>query len=456
MSEIWLFLAPVWVFIGALLFVLGFARLIKRPVLGLSLAFFTSGILLSPNLPLVREKLTATEFVFLFLWFALLLKRGSSTQSGKLLSSQKLAVGLGACFIFWAFLSFALNNIEFTFNFVPSLVETGNLVYGYLMFVTVVMLARERESWLLCLKGWAAGTAVVGFFGVWGMVGGAPEWVYEDFTGRISSTLRNENQVPSFVLPVLLALVFMAAQKGISRHRQLVLWAIVAGAIVTSVGSGSRTAFLMLLVVYVGGVYVAVMTAGQRPYRIGSMFVLSVAMVVGLAVYVFLALVSYDGDYALGKTPAWQRPVVMLYDWAMGKRALDTTRPEQFVGVIENIGDHFFLGTGPKIYGVMLGMAEIHNTYAGVLIQTGAVGFVLFMAWLLYILLKTLLASRKVSDVWLRTLILCLFVGMGTLLLYNMTMFGLRQRTIWLLAGLLVASWSFSVRRGISEDSTVR
>lgn len=456
MSDISLFLAPVWLLIASLLFLFGFARLIKRPVLGLSLAFFTSGILLSPNLPLVREKLTATEFLFLFLWFALLLKRRSSTQPGNLLSSQKLAIGLGACFIFWTFLSFALNNIEFTFNFVPSLVETWNLVYGYLMFVTVVILARDRQSWLLCLKGWTAGTAVVGFFSVWGMVGGAPEWVYEDFTGRISSTLRNENQVPSFVLPVLLALVFMAAQKGISRHRQLVLWAIVAGAIVASIGSGSRTAFLMLMLVYLGGVYVAVVTAGQRPYRIGSMFVLSISMVVGLSVYIFLALVSYEGGYALGKTPAWQRPVVMLYDWVTGQRVLDSTRPEQLAGVMQNIGDHFFLGTGPKIYGALLGMSEIHNTYAGVLMQTGAVGFVLFMAWLLYVLFKTLLASRKVSDVWLRTLILCLFVGMGTLLLYNMTMFGLRQRTIWLLAGLLVASWSFSVRRGISEESSVR
>jgi O-antigen ligase len=167
----------------------------------------------------------------------------------------------------------------------------------------------------------------------------------------------------------------------------------------------------------------------------------------GFFFYIFLALVNYNGDYQLGVTPNWQRPVVMLYDWAQGKRNLDDTREHQLQVVEENIGDNLVVGTGPKNYGVEYEVDEIHNTYAGVLFQLGVPGLFLFLAWLGLVVYAGWRSSHRIGDNHQRLKVICMLVGMSLLLLYSMTMFGLRQRNIWLLAGLLVATESLVPRR---------
>jgi len=437
---------PVLILLGVLAFVALLAWLSRRPVRGLYLAFFTSGILITPNLPVVRDKFAATELVIMLTWFALLLHKGRASSAGPLRKQQQVSLLLGGAFILWIVLSFGLNNMAYTEAFVPSLVETANFAYGYLIFLTAVMLARDWEHWQGCVNWWVAGAAVVVFFGVWAMEGSAPSWTYEDFTRRVSSTLRNENQVPSFLLPIFTVLVFMAVRKKSSLRYQALMWALAGGALLTSMGSGSRTALLMMLVAVMGVAYVAMRTADRRPYKVGAMINMALALCVGFAMYFALALINYQGDYALGLTPPWQRPVVMFYDWYHGYRELDTTRPAQLVAVMENVGDHLLLGTGPKVYVGLYRMAEVHNTYAGLLLQTGMIGLFLFMAWLTHLLWHSFQQVKRITDPWRKVLVLSLIVGMVTLLLYNMTIFGLRQRTIWLLAGLLVASWSLASR----------
>lgn len=438
---------PVLILLGGVALVALLAWLSRRPVRGLYLAFFTSGILITPNLPVVRDKFAATELVILLTWFALLLRRGQATgNAGPLRKQQQLSLLLGGAFIVWTALSFGLNNMAYTESFMPSLVETANFAYGYLIFLTAVLLARDWEHWQGSVNWWVAGAAVVVFFGVWAMEGSAPSWTYEDFTRRVSSTLRNENQVPSFLLPIFTVLVFMAVRKKASLRYQALMWALAGGALLTSMGSGSRTALLMMLVAVMGVAYVAMRTSSKRPYKAGAMINMALALCVGFAVYFALALINYEGDYALGHTPPWQRPVVMFYDWYHGYRELDTTRPAQLAAVAENVGDHLLLGTGPKVYVGLYRMAEIHNTYAGILLQTGMIGLFLFMAWLTHLLWHSFQQVKRIADPWRKVLVLSLIVGMVTLLLYNMTIFGLRQRTIWLLAGLLVASWSLAPR----------
>ncbi|TCS71934.1 O-antigen ligase-like membrane protein [Sulfuritortus calidifontis] len=448
-EEFWPLLVPF----GLAAFVALLVWFGRQPARGLYLAFFTSGILITPELPVVRDKLAATELVFLLTWFALLLHRGHLTNAGPLRREQRLSLYLGAAFILWTLLSFGVNNIAYadTEIFLPSLVETANFAYGYLVFLTTVVLAREWTYWEDCVKWWVAGSAVVILVGVWAVLGNAPEWAYEEFSRRVASTLKNENQVPSFLLPIFVAMVFMAVRKGASLLQQVAMWGLLTGALITAFGSGSRTALLMILLAVAGVVYVAARTTDNRPYRIGAILNVFVALSVGLLVYVSVVLFNYQGDYALGTTPPWQRPVVTLYDWLAGYQELDNTRPEQLAFVMNNIGDHPLLGTGPKVYGSLYAVEEIHNTYAGVLMQTGMVGMLLFSLWLLHMLWYSLRQAGRIADPWRKVMVLALAVGMVTLLLYNMTMFGLRQRTIWLLAGLLVASWSFVPRTSIRQ-----
>jgi hypothetical protein len=425
-----------------------------RPERGLYLAFFASGILITPTLPVVRDKFAATEIIILITWLALLMHGGQKLKAPILLRHQKISILLAMLFIFWTILSFGLNNMTISEFSIPSMVETFNFFYGFLIFVTTLKLARNKISWHNSLNWWVAGSAVVIFFGAWGMIGGAPGWVYEDFTGRISSTLRNENQVPSYLLPIFVVTVFMAVKRGANFLYKYILWGLVLGSLVTAVGTGSRTAILMILVAFVGVGYVTVRSSrySPRPYSISAIGNMLLLLVGSLILYVSVALVNYEGDYALGRTPAWQRPVVMLYDWYHGYTVLDRTRIDQLDAVAEYLEDNLLIGTGPKVYGNLYQIAEIHNTYAGVALQTGIIGLILFLFWLFHLLIYSLYSVTRISDPWEKVMVLSLVVGMMTLLVYSMTMFGLRQRTIWLLSGLLAASWSLVPRKTLQFE----
>ena len=345
---------------------------------------------------------------------------------------------LGGAFIGWTFLSFSFNFEVDIWG--PSVVETLNFAYGYLMFVTVVLMVRDWERWRGCLNGWLWGAVVVCFFGVWAVLGNAPAWAYDDFSHRVASTLRLANQLPAFLLPLFVTVVFMIVRRRQPLGQRWALLALLVAMFLTAIGTGSRSAFLMLIVAALGILYVARREARRRafdPLRLMNMALLVFA---GLAVYILLALANHEGDYALGRTPAWQRPVVTLFDWSEGQRELDTSRQEQLKFVAENFGNHPFFGTGPKAYSKLYGVEEIHNTYAGVLIQTGLVGLALFLCWLGQVLWLGKRASKRIMAPDQRILVLSMVVGMVLLLLYGMTMFGLRQRNLWLLAGLLVAA----------------
>lgn len=412
----------------------------KRPVRGLYLTIFATSILITPHLPVVREKVTGTEVLVLLTWFVMLARPDVwRNRSIPLQPSQKKALMLGWLFIAWVALSFLVNNLFFDKGLVGSIVESVNYLYGFLMFRTVLLLVDDWGKWNGCLTAWIMGAVVVSVVGVLAVGGAAPGWAYEDFTGRVSSTLRNENQVPSFLFPVLVAVIFMAVKKGQVASKRFLLTSLAAGMVATIFGTGSRTAMGMLALCLLGAYYLALREWPFRAFNRVLLTKLAFGLVGGVVLYASSVIAVYEGDYALGRTPAWQRPVVMLYDWSQGHRVLDETREIQFEVVSENFLDHLVLGAGPKLTGIRYGVAEIHNTYFGILMDLGLPGCLLFLVWLLYVLKLGWSAGSACPDPYRRLLVLSLCVGMGALMLYSMFMFGLRQRNLWLLAGLLTA-----------------
>lgn len=442
------FLVPALVFAGALALYL-LARLVRRPQQGLYLTIFASAILITPELPVVREKLTATEFLVALTWMALVLRAGQGrVRTVPLSGNQRTSLVLGGAFAAWAVVSFAFNMVGVPDHRVITggAVETANFVYGYLMFATVVWLVDDWRDLWGCLLAWFAGAAVVAVFGVWALSGGAPAWTYDDFTGRISSTLRTENQVPMFLMPIVVALGFWAVQRRSRQLGRIGAVALLAAVLLTVAGTGSRTAFGMAVLAVVAIAWLGLLEAPRRGFNRGLAFNLAVALVAAVGVYVAIALVGYQGDYALGKTPAWQRPVVMLYDWVRGEKVLDATRPAQIEQAWRYFWDQPLIGTGPKLYGYEYRMAEVHNTYVGVMLQMGIVGLLLLAAWQIHVLWLGWRTGRRLRAPFQRLMVLSLFVGMVLLMLYGMTMFGLRQRNLWLLAGLIVAAHSLRLR----------
>ena len=417
-----------------------FLWIASRQVRGLYLAIFATSVLITPNLPVVREKFAATEVLMLLTWLALLFGSGHwRSAPAPLVQPQRVSLLIGGAFIGWILLSFGINNAIFLGAFLPSLVETVNYLYGFLIFCTVLVLVDDREKWYGCLYAWLAGAALASVVGVWALTGSAPAWAYEDYSRRIASTLKNENQVPSFLLPVLVAAIFMVARRRQALWRTALAAALVAGMLATAIGSGSRTALLMIalsfLCVYLLGLREAPSGAFNRPL-LGM-----IAIMLGGAAffYVSLVLALYDGHYSLRHTPAWQRPVVTLYEWTQGHGVLDTTRENQLETVSESYTDYLLLGAGPKLFGVREGSEEIHNTYASVLVEVGLPGLLLFIAWLGHVLWVGWRSAQRCADPFWRLMVLSLLIGMGALLIYNATMFGLRQRNLWIIAGLLMA-----------------
>jgi hypothetical protein len=141
-------------------------KIIRRPEWGLSIVFFATGILLSPKLPVVREKLSSAEFFMLLIWLSILLKPGGTGGKKPFTQNQKNALILGNLFITWTAISYVINATFNPLTIMDSSVEMANFIYGYLMFITVLFMARDWQKWESCLNGWLWGSAIVSFFGL--------------------------------------------------------------------------------------------------------------------------------------------------------------------------------------------------------------------------------------------------------------------------------------------------
>ena len=431
------------------LFLLLFRRLLAKPYEGLYLAFFATAILITPYLPVVREKFGLTELVFLLTWLCMLANPAGWRNSAVPLQGAQLdSIKIGTVFMLAIVASFLWNNMGFYANFAGSFVETLNYIYGFLLFVTVIRLVDSWQKWYGCLNGWFAGAVVLGIGAIMALTGLAGSWAYDEFTGRVSSTMKFENQIPAFLVPVIMAAMFFAVMRGIPTWLRRTYIAVITLMAITMISTGSRTAMGLLVLSMLGGCLIALFE-GQRGAFFTSRFSVSMAaMVAAFVLFVVAALAAFDGFYALGHTPAWQRPVVTVYNTITGKSGLDYTRSKQMDLVKERMDERMLLGAGPKLAGHRYRTEEIHNTYTNLMIETGFIGVGLFLLWLAHIFYVTFSCIGACSNARNRLVIICLLAGFVGVLAYGMTMYGLRQRNLWLLAGLLMA-----VSRLLASDS---
>lgn len=416
----------------------------KAPERGIYIAFFSSGILNTVSLGPLRDKVGLTEIVVLLTWFAMLVNHSWRSQRIFLTGLQRLALLFLAVFVLTEWVSFLVNNADFYGALTGSLVETLNITYGSLMVVTVIMLIKTPHQWKSCLVGWLAGSLLVSSVGLWAMSGSAPSWTLDEYTGRISSTLKFENQIPSYIIPILMVSLIWRVSSSLRKEQRLLISTLILGMVVILIGTGSRTALLLLIIV---AMFLPIVLAWQINNRFllkGSLGLNIIVGIFALFTYISAAMTFYDGDYLLGKTPAWQRPVVMMYENFTEGSGVDTTRLEQASLVIEKADVAMFIGNGPKLYGNKFQVEEIHNTYAGVYIETGLMGLITLLIFLM-LTITTIFRARPGSE--LRLLFIAAGLGFILLIIYNLTMYGLRQRTLWLMAGLLLSSATLSKNR---------
>jgi hypothetical protein len=443
----YLFAIPGLILLGS-----AFNWITKAPIRGLYLAFFATGILETVSLGPLREKFGLTELAIIFTWFAMLLSHAWRTERLALTQLQKLSLFFLSAFAIVQWVSFIVNNATFYNHMMGSLVEVLNYTYGAMMVMTVVLLVDDWDKFKGCLYAWCLGAVVVSVIGVWAMTGSAPAWTIDEFTGRISSTLKFENQIPAFIIPIFLPTMIMTLSRNTSSWLKWGLFVLTIFMAITMIGTGSRTAFLLLIFAFIALVIIGFIERANADLFKGRLGLFVIICFIGLIAYITAALSAFDGNYSLGHTPSWQRPVVVIYNTITSETGtLDTTRTEQADIILNNADKSMFIGNGPKLYGFKYGVSEIHNTYAGIYAESGLFGLIFFLLFLIssgY----TALYVRKLEPIPYHKLIIAgLFAGFTLLLLYGMTMYGLRQRNIWLLAGLLISSHTLLKKNNQSE-----
>lgn len=429
-------------FVGVL-FACGFLAYIwPDPTRGLYAAIFASAVLFTPALPILGTKVTACEYLIVMTWAAVLAKwPGRPGAVPPMLPIQRHAVGWGAVLMLVCGLAMGVSLVRERVAGPHSVVETFSYLYGFILFLTTVHLATSWRSWINCCYAWTGGAALACSVGLFSLATGGPAWTRDEFTGRLSATFRLSTQLSSYCLPIL-AFVLVAAGWKSTRPRMSLFLFGVAGAIMANViGTGSRIAFGMLCFMLVAVAWLAFQGSNRSLFRDSLFRWMGVGLVVGFGWFVLSVVTQEDLSYQRGTTSAAERPIRM---WAQsiqdpGSELLDGQRSDQVQTVLDNVYKRPLFGTGPGNFGATFHMNVPHNTYACVLGEEGILGLLSFLAFLAASAYCGWYGIKRSRHGAQYLTVLSMLIGFTTLLIYGMAMFGLRQRPLWIMCGLLVA-----------------
>ncbi|MFH5804417.1 O-antigen ligase family protein [Alienimonas sp. DA493] len=422
-----------------------FVFLAKNPLRGIYFYLFSCAILLAPELPVVREKLTGAEAVFAATLLALICFSGRIRRGpAPLLPIQRTVLIAAGCWVASVFASLVANYLAGSLVSVGrSGLEAATYAYGFVVSFVIVHYVDTWEKWRTCLLAWTLGGGVVTAVGLMAMSIYSPAWTKDDFSGRISSTLRESNQVASYLGPLLPVAAFVLRSPGPSR-----LWSswaartagfcLLAGAFVVMLGTGSRTAFLITGAAFAALMVLLFVVAPKERVKAGVTRFLAVGGLAAMIWFVYGVATDTGERYALGVTKPWERPVRIFAEILRGERDATDTRVEQVARLSRTWTDRPVFGAGPGNYSPLTRGHEIHNSYLNILAELGLVGVTAFGFWMLTAvgLARTSAAIAPRGEA--RVIVYGFLAGCVLLLLYQITILGMRQRPLWFVNGLLI------------------
>jgi O-antigen ligase len=421
---------------GTVIFLYLLFIVIKSPIKGLYLSIASCGILITPSLPLVGGKLALPDVFIALTVLGAVVSRTRYSLS----ALQMKAVQLSLLFLLAEVFSLFFSLFRFGGDYVEfSIVETINYIYGIVLFILVVLLIENRSQWESCVKAYIFGVGVVSFVGTVAFLGYAPEWAYDDFTRRISSTLRMSNQVPSYLAGVFLFVIILSSAKRDYLINRAFGAALFVAITITLLGTGSRTAIGLAVAGMAAAVFYVLPGRGQDVLFRQYIIYMPVLMVILLALWVIPQFVMHD-RYDAGNTEAYLRPFLILAGWESGDLLpTDTTRLRQFEVALLSFAEFPLFGVGPAVFQPFYRINEIHNTYLGVLAEGGVVSFLVFVLWLASVIKIGNKYAWGRSDGWAGVFAWAAAAGFVLMLLYGLVIYGLRQRHFWIMAGLVVS-----------------
>lgn len=399
-----------------------------------------SGVLINPLNPYQHIRIVAADLFFLLGTVLILLR---ATSRGGVLrlqlhpNSRAILLLLG-CFLFWAVLSGVVATYLYDQPFKKLLETIANYAYGAVLCAVTAAAAASPRSFRLFLNAYAAGVMLVSAFSVLAVFGEAPDWVYHG-GGRIKSTSQSVNQLAAFVAPAVPLFLILSLRASASRGMVLFYLAAVGFAAVALAGTGSRTALVLTLVSFGLVVLAALLFWPSRPGFAAVILGGCAAAVLGFALLVLAFLES--GASALPEhLQTLARPLERFFTPSTLEDGLGP-RYEQMVLVWQGWVDHPFFGVGPGNFKTFtLSDFEVHNTYLGILIETGVPGLLLLLLFQAALLLTALKCALGRGSSEARILAFALFAAFLVVSLYGLGSFGLRQRPFWILAGLALSA----------------
>ena len=422
------------------------AAILPSPRRGLYAYIFATSVLLTADLPVVGEKLAACDGLFVVTVAAMLAARGRlRTSPVPLLPPQKRALAWGLAWWATAAASLTVNVTQGVIrNETSSALETAVYLYGVVLAWLVVTLCDSWRVWVRALTAYALGALVVVAFGWLGAAPGAPAWLSDEGTGRVSSTLRNSGQVSAYIGPPLVFLLFLQLQPAAPRwFRSPTASTVGAACVLGGFGvlalTGSRMSILIAGGVFVALLYLTVREARRRGVKVKRAYLVLAAgayAAVSAAGLYTAALNSRSSDE---REQAWVRGIRLLTEDGVERAATDP-RAEQAKAILEHGPDHPLLGVGPGNWMRYYQMHEIHNTYLSVVGETGLAGTATYLVSVIAALSCVLTARRLCPRGPAGVLVTAFGVGVLVLLFYQLTALGLRQRHYWMVIGFAIAA----------------
>src|SRR5881296_567245 len=253
--------------------------------------------------------------------------------------------------------------------------------------------------------------------------------------GRVAGLFEGINQLQSFVIAVIPFFCARLFSRAASRGTRILYGALVVVGFAGVVGSGSRA----------GVVFAAL-----------SVWLMLVLTSPRLAAVLTCAAVRFAGSawHVLGKhldelPYGIRRSFSYVQDDTLELDELSRGRADQLHTFYTVFAEHPLVGVGPGGFAAWVprvvpgGKAqEMHNSYLGVLGETGAIGGLLMLGLLADAMVRSLgflhWASRA-RDPDALMAARALLVSYASILMYGMLHYGLRQRHFWFVIALTVA-----------------
>lgn len=426
-------------------------RLYARPELGAYAFIFLSSITISPDLPLVEDRLIFADLV-MAVTIGVLISSGRFFE--RLPKEKRLFDILAMTF----FMIVALSSVVALFSNADAtrtVFFTIIYFYGYCAFRAMLILIDDEVKLVRLLLVWMSGAALVVTVGVLAASGViAPDWAFDEKIGRLSATMQNSGQVSSYIGPVLLAYFFVATATSVSLKWRLFALAIIAGSCVVLLGTGSRISFMMMLVSIVYACAVVMLSSSRT---IGRGLPMAAALVGGIVFASYSVTVWQDTseEYGLLTTSPFERAIRMFAERTRNEEAgieeWGGTRYDEISIALDNIEKHPVFGTGSGAFSRTYKINEVHNTYVNVLAENGALAFLALVAWWGLIAVTLMRLSLRGGGQRQRFLSRLAFGGFIILCLYQMTTNGLRQRPFWFASATAICFIAVASRRETSQ-----